>query len=70
VAKKQMKCVFSKRQCKNCSLYIGRHYYLCYYGDPANGKVKKDIPIGTRSGSDFEIPQLNHEVFDPFKGTL
>jgi hypothetical protein len=70
VAKKQMKCVFSRRQCKNCSLYIGRHYYLCYQGNQTNGKIKKDLPVGTRSGDNFEVPQLKLKVFDPFNSTI
>lgn len=70
MAKKQMKCVFSRRQCKNCSLYIGRHYYMCYNGDPDERKINKDIPVGARSGSNFEVPQLKREVFDPFKSAV
>jgi hypothetical protein len=43
---------------------------MCYNGDPAERKINKDMPIGTRSGSNFEVPQLKREVFDPFKSAL
>jgi hypothetical protein len=35
-----------------------------------NGKIKKDKPVGNRSGNNFEVPQLKLKVFDPFNSTL
>ena len=35
-----------------------------------NGKIKKDKPVGNRSGDNFEVPQLKLKVFDPFNSTL
>jgi hypothetical protein len=30
MAKISMVCPFSKKACKECSFYRGRHYYICY----------------------------------------
>lgn len=30
MAKEKMLCPFSKKLCRECPLYRGRHYYLCY----------------------------------------
>ena len=30
MAKKPMICPFSKKLCRECSFYVGRHYYLCF----------------------------------------
>lgn len=30
MAKEKMLCPFSKELCRECPLYRGRHYYLCY----------------------------------------
>ncbi|MGD9115555.1 MAG: hypothetical protein PVJ61_00010 [Dehalococcoidia bacterium] len=30
MAKQDMICPFSGRLCQQCSLYRGRHYYLCF----------------------------------------
>lgn len=31
MAKKPMVCPFSKKLCRECSFYVGRHYYLCFF---------------------------------------
>ena len=63
MAKNEMVCPFSDRACKNCSLYIGRHYLLCYksqyrgymkntredYGNRVTGPYAKE---------DFSVPEL------------
>lgn len=72
MAKLKMKCPFSDRLCKNCSFYIGRHYFLCYKPEyrghienSGNGKTKK--PKGyLNSVLDFKIPQIDTNSFDPF----
>jgi hypothetical protein len=33
MAKSPMICPFSKTLCRECSFYIGRHYYLCFCKD-------------------------------------
>ncbi len=30
MAKQKMRCVFSEQLCRECSLFRGRHYYLCF----------------------------------------
>jgi hypothetical protein len=70
MAKKKMKCVFSPQQCKNCSPYIARHYYLCYYGASRLKHRNRNIPVGSKNNASFKIPDLKKEVFDPFKTTL
>ena len=30
MARYEMECVFSRERCRECALYRGRHYYLCY----------------------------------------
>ena len=30
MAKQTMRCVFSDKLCKECALFRGRHYYLCF----------------------------------------
>ena len=30
MARKEMICPFSEKLCRDCALYIGRHYFLCY----------------------------------------
>jgi hypothetical protein len=49
-----MICPFSKKLCRECSFYVGRHYYLClfkeyrgYLGDQVEKKPRKDLPTQT-----------------------
>ena len=30
MAKGRMLCPFSKKTCRQCGVFLGRHYYLCY----------------------------------------
>jgi hypothetical protein len=30
MAKEKMVCPFTKKMCVNCSIYRGRHYYMCF----------------------------------------
>ncbi len=30
MAKQRMRCVFSEQLCRECPLFRGRHYYLCF----------------------------------------
>jgi hypothetical protein len=75
MAKRKMLCPFSGGLCKDCPLYRGRHYYLCfnekYRGCLIRGE--KAPPASRRnSSSKLEIPPevraLN--VLDPFKFDL
>lgn len=68
MAKVEMKCPFSNRLCKNCPIYIGRHYYLCFqskYRGYINTSIKKNGLSNTRQN--FKIPDLKKiKSFDPF----
>jgi hypothetical protein len=61
VAKTKMICPFSKGMCVECSLYRGRHYYLCYCTTYRGylGKSEGDAGQGSRTGSErFEVPRV------------
>jgi len=75
VAKTKMICPFSGDLCKNCPLYRGRHYYLCfnrkYRGclyEP--GEVSKTVTpptSGSNPNQKFEIPHINPKnAIDPY----
>jgi hypothetical protein len=72
MAKKRMLCPFSGRLCKDCPLYRGRHYYLCfnekYRGCLVKGE-KAPPASGRNSNSKFEIPPEVQalKALDPFK---
>ncbi|MBI4647211.1 MAG: hypothetical protein HY738_11650 [Bacteroidia bacterium] len=54
MAKTKMVCPFSRKFCKECPLFIGRHYYLCDKTkiDNEGGKQK----TGMRGEQGFEMP--------------
>lgn len=78
MAKKEMKCPFLGELCKNCAIYIGRHYYLCYcenyrgYIGRRRGakKPKTHPPFSEKTKKDFRIPKIKIEAFDPFNTDL
>jgi hypothetical protein len=73
-----MICPFSGATCKNCAIYIGRHYYLCYctnyrgyvgQGRAANkALIHRDFNPNTKKG--FKIPKMKTRIFDPFDTAL
>jgi hypothetical protein len=67
VAKKEMICPFSSKSCINCSVYRGRHYFLCfnpqYRGHLTtvkNGRNINERLFGSIFPSDFVIPKLKN----------
>jgi hypothetical protein len=66
MAKKKMLCPFSKKLCRECPLYKGRHYYLCfssrYRGNledsdrPVRNNLKKPVIDGIKEFKKFEMP--------------
>jgi len=75
MAKVKMMCPFSGVLCKDCPVYRGRHFYLCfcekYRGSlPQAGKK----PPASQKSSDgkFEMPAEVEgvKVFDPFEFDL
>jgi hypothetical protein len=76
MAKKEMKCPFSGKLCKNCALFIGRHYYLCF-NDRYRGYIKNrkamvsNLPVGAPNTGSITVPRLkNKEAYDPFNVVL
>jgi hypothetical protein len=67
MAKAEMKCPFSGKMCRNCPVYIGRHYFLCfkpqYRGYIINGLRKKGAD---KPRKDFGIPIIKTNSIDPF----
>lgn len=66
MAKTKMICPFSGKQCRECPVYRGRHYYLCFRGN--SGKDTSDLvkPI-VNSTIPFKEPVvLPEHIYDPF----
>jgi hypothetical protein len=70
VAKERVICPFSKDLCKECALYRGRHYYLCYSpsyrGYLGGNKRKKTGRVGA-SESIFSLPDIKVKTRDLFQ---
>jgi len=70
MAKTRMLCPFSGELCKECPVYRGRHYYLCfcqkYRGCLSKpGKTPPALRIG--SNGKFEMPTIKlRNPLDPF----
>lgn len=61
MAKKEMLCPFSKALCKECPLYRGRHYNLCYCSQyrgclESTGKEGEREPWRSGTGKQFDMP--------------
>jgi len=78
MAKEDMLCPFSGKLCRECPLYRGRHYYLCF-SKKYRGHLEK--PGGANKGSNpgasevnpdeqFEAPAKMPSAIDPFKRPL
>jgi hypothetical protein len=78
VAKAEMICPFSGELCKECALYRGRHYYLCFcksyrgYLEKSGGISGVSAPdsSGVNPGKGLEIPGKMPSAVDPFKRPL
>jgi len=78
VAKEDMICPFSGKLCKECALYRGRHYYLCfckkYRGHlEKSGEVTRGSNPGASKaepGKQIQIPVKMPSAVDPFKRPL
>jgi hypothetical protein len=78
MAKEDMLCPFSGKLCRECPLYRGRHYYLCFskkyrgHLEKPGGATKGSNP-GTsevKPGEQFEVPAKMPSAIDPFKRPL
>jgi len=70
MAKTRMLCPFSGELCKECPVYRGRHYYLCFC-QKYRGCLSKPgkTPPALRAGSNgkFEMPMIKlRSPLDPF----
>ena len=74
MAKEDMICPFSGKLCKECALYRGRHYYLCfskeYRGrlEKPGGDTRKSSP-GTSEAEpvkQIQVPVKMSSAIDPF----
>jgi hypothetical protein len=75
VAKTEMACPFSGKLCKECAVYRGRHYYLCFCGQyrghvEQSGKANKvsaPFSSGVNPSSRFDMPSIPATgIIDPF----
>ena len=75
MAKAEMICPFSGKLCRECTVYRGRHYYLCFarkyrgYVEQSEKVNKTSVPFssGVNPSSRFEMPSIpNTSIIDPF----
>jgi hypothetical protein len=67
MAKARMICPFSGAMCKDCPVYRGRHYLLCYC-EKYRGSLPealKNLPLSKSNGK-FVMPSLPHLTKDPY----
>jgi hypothetical protein len=75
MAKEDMLCPFSGKFCRECALYRGRHYYLCF-SKKYRGHLER--PGGTAKGPNPGTSEAEHDehfkpltkmpsAVDPFK---
>lgn len=68
MAKVKMVCPFSGTLCKDCPVYRGRHFYLCFC-EKYRGclpQAIKDLPMAKKSNGKFEMPPLPNLKKDPY----
>jgi hypothetical protein len=70
MAKTRMLCPFSGELCKECPVYRGRHYYLCFcqkYRGCLSKPGKTPPALRTGSNGKFEMPTIKlRSPLDPF----
>jgi hypothetical protein len=79
MAKEDMICPFSGKLCRECSIYRGRHYYLCFCqqyrgyvakSEPAS-KANGPVSAGANPGDQFNFPSIaTTSTIDPFTRPL
>lgn len=77
MAKVTMMCPLSGKKCRDCAIYRGRHYFLCFCGDyrgrvedPGEPtKTSQSLSPQMRSSRRFEMPIVSivrtHDPFAP-----
>ncbi len=69
MAKAKMLCPFSGELCKDCPVYRGRHYYLCFcqkYRGCLTKPGKIPRMLRTDSNGKFKMPSLPTVARDPY----
>lgn len=70
MAKKEMICPLSGRLCRNCAVYTGRHYFLCYsksYKGSLGIREDEEWRRGHQKPErTFAIPEIDIKALDPF----
>ena len=74
MAKTEMICPFSGKLCKECAIYRGRHYYLCFskkyrgHLEKPERVIKGSNPVTSEMEhvKQFEIPAKMPSAIDPF----
>jgi hypothetical protein len=75
MAKEEMLCPFSGKLCRECPLYRGRHYYLCFskkyrgHLEKPGGNAKEGNPGTSKAEYDEHFKPLTKmpSAVDPFK---
>lgn len=73
MAKVEMICPFSGAICKDCPVYRGRHYLLCFCKKYRGclPEAIKNMPMSkTDSNGKFEMPSLPTLTKDPYIDAL
>lgn len=78
MAKEDMICPFSGELCRECALYRGRHYYLCFskkyrgHLEKSEGATKGSNPGASEAepGKQVQIPVKMPSAVDPFSMPL
>jgi hypothetical protein len=74
MAKTKMLCPFSGELCKDCPVYRGRHYYLCFcekYRGYLSESGKAPPALRTGTNGKFEMPVIKlRRALDPFTVAL
>jgi hypothetical protein len=73
MAKTSMLCPFSGTLCKDCPVYRGRHYFLCYC-EKYRGclpQALKDLPLAKKnSNGKFKMPSFPNRTKDPYNDLM
>lgn len=74
MAKAEMMCPFSGKPCKECPIYRGRHYYLCFSeryrghvkGVEEDNNTRASLEFMLAKGEQFKVPAKTPSAIDPF----
>lgn len=68
MAKEKMLCPFNGRLCRECPLYRGRHYYLCF-NKSYRGHLEStgEVPEENKPGEPVWKPAEMPSAVDPFQ---